>query len=79
MKNVLCISDNTETAVGLRLSGINSIVTENRNKALEILNKKIEDESIEIIIVTENIYKMIKQEIDEILDNYSRPLIVRLL
>ena len=73
---IICISDNIETAVGLRLSGINTIFTTEREEAMEVINNSLKEKSVGIIAVTENIYKLIKNDVDNIRENYNLPLII---
>lgn len=75
---IFCISDSIDIAVGLRLSGINSITLNEKqeiiNKIQEITNQK----DIGILVVTKNIYKIAKDEIEEIKLNKNLPLIVQI-
>ncbi len=50
-----CISDNTDTLVGLRLAGIESVVVHEREEVIEKLKELINDKEIAIILVTTKI------------------------
>lgn len=61
MKSFL-ISDNKDTWVGLRLAGIEGVIVKNRENALKEIKKAVDDTSIGIIIATEKVVDMIKEE-----------------
>ena len=46
------ISDNIDTLMGLRLVGIEGVVVHTRKDFLEVLQSKMRDSSIAIILVT---------------------------
>ena len=54
---VICISDNLETAIGLRFSGINTIVINNREEINNYLETIIKENKIGIVVVTKKIKK----------------------
>lgn len=47
-----CISDNTDTQIGLRLAGIESVVLHEKNEIIEKINALIADPTICIILLT---------------------------
>ena len=69
---MICISDNIETAIGFRLSGINTFVAKNK----EEINECLKNKNIGIIVVTEKIFEICKEEINKIRNEYNLPLIV---
>ena len=73
---IICVSDTIEAAVGLRLSGINTVFVTKKEQALEVIYNSLREKNIGIIILTENIYKQLKNEVDNIRENYNLPLIV---
>lgn len=52
---VFCISDNTDTQMGLRLAGIETIVVHERNEVIFELKRLIKDPEICIILLTTKI------------------------
>ena len=59
-----CISDDVDTAVGLKLTGIKSVILKNKE--------------IGILIVTEKIYNLANEKLDYIKNNKNLPLIVKI-
>lgn len=77
MKSYL-ISDNKDTWVGMRLAGINGVIVHNREDALKEIREKIEDKSIGIIILTEKIVDLTKDEVMELKLKCNKPLIIEI-
>lgn len=61
-----CISDNVDTQVGLRLVGIEGQVVHKRREFLELLETKLKDDSIGIILITTNLIELAPDVISEI-------------
>jgi V/A-type H+-transporting ATPase subunit F len=77
MKTFL-ISDNVDTAVGLRISGINSIVLHNKDEIEFILDKLLQDKDLGIIILTEKAAGVVPEKIKDIKLKRECPLIVEI-
>ena len=75
---VICISDNLEKAIGLRFSGINTIVINNREEINNYLETIIKEKKIGIVVVTKKIYELCKEKIEQIRNNSKLPLIVNI-
>lgn len=75
MKSFL-ISDNTETKLGLRLAGIDGIVVHEREEVLKELGEAMERNDVGIIILTENIFEKVKEEVLQLRLKNASPLIV---
>lgn len=71
-----CISHDMETAVGLRLTGIETKVLEEKVEVDGEINKILKDEKIGILIVTKPIYEMSKSVLENIRQNKKMPLVV---
>lgn len=75
---IYCISDNTDTQVGLRLCGIDGVVLHNRDEILSKLDELIEDENIAIVLMTTKVVN----ECADVISNYKltlrRPLLVEI-
>ena len=48
----ICISDNTDTVMGMRLAGIEGEVIHERDSILQKLDELIQDKNIAIILMT---------------------------
>ncbi|MBQ7475575.1 MAG: V-type ATP synthase subunit F [Clostridia bacterium] len=70
------ISDNTDSAAGLRLAGIEGVVTTDRGTAKEALSAAASDPAVGIILVTEKLWDTLGDEISKIRDASRGVLIV---
>lgn len=75
---MFCISDDIDIATGLKLSGIKSVILESQDDINNEIDKVLKDSTIGVLIVTEKIYNIAKQEIDYIKNNKKLPLIVKI-
>lgn len=69
------ISDNADTAMGMRLAGIDGVIVHTSVEAKTELNNLLSDESIAIVLVTPLIASMCQELIDDIKLNCKLPLI----
>ncbi|MDE6953061.1 MAG: V-type ATP synthase subunit F [Erysipelotrichales bacterium] len=72
------ISDNIDTLMGLRLVGIEGVVVHERHEFLVILQEKMKDESIGIILVTTKLIELCPDIISEIKLKQQKPLITEI-
>lgn len=75
---LFCISDDQDISVGLRLSGIDGITLNNKKEIEEKIEETCNKKDIGILVVTQNIYQMAKDKIEDIQLNRSLPLIVKI-
>lgn len=73
---VFCISNDIETAVGLKLTGVNAEVIKDREEILAKINEIKKNEDIGVLILTDSVYKKVENEVEEIRDKKKLPLIV---
>ncbi len=73
-----CISDNVDTAIGLKLTGIEAIVVEEKDEIEKEIKKILENENIGILIITQKIYETAKERFDEIQEKLKMPLLVKI-
>ncbi|AEX85005.1 ATPase [Marinitoga sp. 1135] len=57
------ISDNIDTSIGLRLSGVNGVVVHEREEILKEFNNAIENKEIGVILITELAANKIPEEL----------------
>jgi len=72
------ISDNVDTQLGLRLVGIEGEVVHKRREFLELLEEKLKDQSIGVILITTKLIELAPDVISEIKLKQRRPLLVEI-
>ena len=72
------ISDNIDTQMGMRLSGIEGIVVHEQQETEEALSKAVEDPEIGIVLMTEKLVKLCDSYVYNLKLNRKRPLIVEI-
>lgn len=72
------ISDNIDTLMGMRLVGIEGKVVHTRNDFLGILNEKMKDPQIAIILVTTKLINLCPDIISELKLKQPKPLITEI-
>lgn len=72
------ISDNIDTATGMRLAGIESVVVHEKNELIQAFEEALADKTISIIFVTELLSTKFPTVIADIKLNYRQPLILEI-
>ena len=72
------LSDNVDTQIGLRLVGIEGEVVHKRRDFLELLETKLKDQSIGVILITTKLIELAPDVISEIKLKQRQPLIVEI-
>ena len=72
------ISDNVDTQLGMRLAGIEGKVVHERQEFLELLEEKMHDESIAIILMTTKLVQLAPEVISELKLRQKKPLLVEI-
>ncbi len=72
------ISDNVDTLVGMRLSGIEGIVVHKKEEVEKALKYAVDDENIGVILITEILIKLCPETVYDLKLNRRRPLIVEI-
>ena len=75
---MVCISNSNDITVGLRLSGVQSFFIKDEEEIKNKIKKVSEDEDVRILNVTESVYEIAKDEIEEIQNTKNLPLIVKI-
>ena len=75
---IFCISDDIDIAVGLKLTGVKSVISTSKEDIDLKIDEVISNKDIGILVVTENIYAMSKTKLDYIKNNRKLPLIVKI-
>ena len=72
------ISDNVDTQIGLRLTGIDGVVVHEREQVEKALKTAVDTEDIAVILITEHLVNLCPELIYDIKLKYERPLIVEI-
>jgi V/A-type H+-transporting ATPase subunit F len=72
------ISDNVDTQVGMRLAGVNGVIVHSREEILSELKKVTSDKEVGIILITEKLALMSREEINSLKIRMNIPLIVEI-
>ena len=75
---ICLISDNVDTEVGMRMAGIEGVVAHGREETLSALNAALEDDRVAIILLTEPLVELCRDEVNAAKLNRSVPLIVEI-
>jgi len=70
------LSDNIDTEIGLRLSGIQGKVVHEREEVLDSLSELLMDEEVGIVIITALLADLVKEKIAEIMNTRAKPAIL---
>lgn len=73
---IYSILDDMDTAVGLKLSGINSCVLKEQEKVEKKIDEIIQNNQIGILVVSKNVYALGKEKLDDIIEKRKMPLVV---
>lgn len=74
----MLISDNHDTATGLRLAGIDGVIVNSKREVEEALNRALQTEDIGIVLITEKLVPLCSDLINDIKLNRSVPLVVEI-
>ena len=72
------ISDNRDTLLGMRLAGIDGVVVHEQSEVLKVLNDKIADSEIAVILITEKLSELVDEQIKQYKLGLTKPLIVEI-
>lgn len=73
---IYSILDEIDSAVGLKLAGISSIVLNEKEKIDGYIDEILKKEDAGILVVSKRVYTQSKQKLDEIKEKRKTPLIV---
>ncbi len=72
------ISDNHDTLMGLRLAGISGVIAHDADSVRRAITAAINDESVGVVLITEQLVPLCPELIYELKLNRRRPLIVEI-
>ena len=72
------ISDNVDTLIGMRLSGIEGVVIHSDEEVKRELSKAIQMEDVAVILMTEKLMNLCRDMIYDLKLNKKQPLIIEI-
>lgn len=72
------ISDNIDTYMGFRLSGVEGVVVHKRAEVLEAIQSVLADENIGILLITEKLGALCPDAVEDLRMNRATPLVVEI-
>ncbi|MBP0961311.1 MAG: V-type ATP synthase subunit F [Oscillospiraceae bacterium] len=72
------ISDNIDTLMGMRLSGIEGVVVHEKHEVKEALNNALKDSEIAVILITQKLITESSELVYDLKLNRKYPLIVEI-
>ena len=72
------LSDNVDTLIGLRMSGIEGSVLHEETEVREKLNEVLERDDIAVILMTEKVIALVRDTVKDIKLNRRQPLIIEI-
>ena len=73
---IFCISNSKDLAIGLKLTGIPSVVMKDDNKIIEKVDELLKDKELGIIMVSEELFNKENLPFKKIMEDKKIPLIV---
>ena len=72
------ISDNHDTAVGMRLAGIDGLVLAQKQEVLDAIDAAVADPEVGVLLISERLSRMCADKVLEMKLELRRPLIVEI-
>jgi len=75
---IYLISDNVDTQIGMRLTGVEGVVVHEREEFISALDTAMADKEIGIILITVKLSALAPEYVSDIKLNHKTPLIVEI-
>ena len=72
------ISDNIDTQMGMRLAGIEGVVVHEKDEVISELDKAMKDKDVAIILMTEKLISLCREQVYDYKLNCPKPRIVEI-
>lgn len=73
---MFCISDNADSALGLRLAGAQSVVLTEKEDIIEKMKQVVAQKEFGVIVLTTPILNIVQKEVEQIQKTQNIPLII---
>lgn len=71
-----CISDNIDTEIGMRLSGIEGVVLHRKEEVENTLDNIVNNKDVAVVLITEKLSELCAEKIHKFKLNNKTPLLV---
>lgn len=75
---MVCISNNMDIVVGLKLSGVQSFFIKDDEEIKKKIKEVAKDTDVGILNVTEKVYEIAREELNRISNEQELPLVVKI-
>ena len=75
---IYCISDSLETAIGMKLAGVESVVLNSKDEIEKKIDEVSNNQDIGILVISKEIYQMSKEKLDNIIEFKRTPLVIQI-
>lgn len=72
------LSDNVDTLMGMRMSGIDGVVLHQEDELRKKLSELLEEDDIAVILITSTLLNLIRETVYDIKLNRKQPLIIEI-
>lgn len=72
------LSDNVDTLMGMRMSGIDGVVLHQEDELRKKLSELLEEDDIAVILITSTLLNFIRETVYDIKLNRKQPLIIEI-
>ncbi len=72
------ISNNQDTAVGLRLAGVEGVIVNSEQEAIKAFDNAVKDENIAIVLMNKSLFDLCDDTITAFRKSHTVPLIVEI-
>ena len=75
---IYLLSDNVDTLMGMRMAGVEGAVVHEEDELRKKLAELLEKDDIAVIMMTEKLIALIRDDVDELKLNRRQPLIIEI-
>ncbi len=72
------LSDNVDTLMGMRMSGVDGVVLHKEDELRAKLNELLQEEDIAVILITSTLLNLIRETVYDLKLNLKKPLIIEI-